>query len=145
MGDRVQQVDSAHHEVYLGNAMQSLSLLYILINQGVGSGIIVNNQVFRGAYGTAGKISTLMSDPPGQDDLELWTHNVAKDALLDRSAAGWQSEESEPVRQEFRQRKSDRQFCFRITHKMISSNAHHLQACWYSTPSWANSFFCNIR
>lgn len=70
-------------EVYLGNAMQTSSLLYILINQGVGSGIIVNNQVFRGAYGTAGEISALMSDPPGQDDLELWTHNVGKDALLE--------------------------------------------------------------
>lgn len=69
-------------EVYLGNAMQTSNLLYILINQGIGSGIIVNNQVFRGAYGTAGEISALMSDPPGQDDLELWTHSVGKDALL---------------------------------------------------------------
>lgn len=71
-------------EVYLGNAMQSASLLYILINQGVGSGIIIQNRVFRGAYGTAGEISALMSDPPGQDDLDRWTHAIGKDALLKR-------------------------------------------------------------
>lgn len=71
-------------EVYLGNAMQTSSLLYILINKGIGSGIILNNRVFRGAYGTAGEISALMSDPLGQDDLELWAHGVGKEALLDR-------------------------------------------------------------
>lgn len=71
-------------EVYLGSAMQSSSLLYILINKDIGSGIIINNQVFRGAFGTAGEISALMSDPPGQDDLELWNHGVGKEALLYR-------------------------------------------------------------
>jgi predicted NBD/HSP70 family sugar kinase len=71
-------------EVYLGDAMQSSSLLYILINQGIGSGIIINNQVFRGASGTAGEISALMNDPPGQDDLTQWSHGVGKEALLDR-------------------------------------------------------------
>lgn len=44
-------------EVYLGNVMQSSSLLYILINNGIGSGIVIHNRVFRGAYGTAGEIS----------------------------------------------------------------------------------------
>lgn len=70
-------------EVYLSNAMHSSSLLYILINKGIGSGIIINNQVFRGSYGTAGEISALMSDPPGQDDLDKWSDGIGKDALLE--------------------------------------------------------------
>lgn len=71
-------------EVYLGSAMQSSSLLYILINRGIGSGIILNNHVFRGAYGTAGEISALMSDPPGQDNASECGHRVGKEDLLDR-------------------------------------------------------------
>jgi predicted NBD/HSP70 family sugar kinase len=71
-------------EVYLGNAIQSSSLLYILINKGIGSGIVLNNRVFRGAYGTAGEISALMSDPPGQDNAHECGHRVGKEDLLDR-------------------------------------------------------------
>ncbi len=43
-------------EVYLGNAIQTHSLLYLLINKGMGAGIVINNRVFRGAYGTAGEV-----------------------------------------------------------------------------------------
>lgn len=71
-------------EVYLGNAMQSSCLLYILINNGIGSGLIINNRVFRGAYGTAGEISALMSDPPGQDNAHECGHQVGKEDLLNR-------------------------------------------------------------
>lgn len=71
-------------EVYLGHAMQSSSLLYILINNGIGSGIVINNRVFRGSYGTAGEISALMSDPPGQDDAYGCGHRVGKEDLLNR-------------------------------------------------------------
>ncbi|HEY9630596.1 MAG TPA: ROK family transcriptional regulator [Coleofasciculaceae cyanobacterium] len=71
-------------EVYLGSAMQSSSLFYILINKGVGSGIIINNRVFRGASGTAGEISVLMSDPPGEDHAAECGHRVGKEDLLDR-------------------------------------------------------------
>ncbi|MBD1909078.1 MULTISPECIES: ROK family transcriptional regulator [unclassified Leptolyngbya] len=74
-------------EVYLGNAMQSSCLLYILINNGIGSGLIINNRVFRGAYGTAGEISALMSDPPGQDNAYECGHRVGKDDLLKRYRA----------------------------------------------------------
>lgn len=71
-------------EVYLDSAMQSSSLLYILINNGIGSGIVINNRVFRGASGTAGEISVLMSDPPGQDHPHECGHAVGKEDLLDR-------------------------------------------------------------
>lgn len=55
-----------------------------MINKGIGSGIVINNRVFRGAYGTAGEISALMSDPPGQDDLEQCIYGLGKEALLAR-------------------------------------------------------------
>nr|RNJ66183.1 MAG: ROK family transcriptional regulator [Leptolyngbya sp. IPPAS B-1204] len=71
-------------ELYLGNATQSSCLLYILINNGIGSGIVINNRVFRGAYGTAGEISALMSDPPGQDNPYECGHRVGKEDLLNR-------------------------------------------------------------
>lgn len=71
-------------EVYLGHAMRGSCLLYILINNGIGSGIIINNRVFRGAYGTAGEISALLSDPPGQDNAYECGHRVGKEDLLNR-------------------------------------------------------------
>ena len=73
-------------EVYLGSAMPSTSLLYILINKGMGAGIIIDNRVFRGANGTAGEVGSLLIDSGGtscdrQRDLgEL----VGKEALLNR-------------------------------------------------------------
>jgi predicted NBD/HSP70 family sugar kinase len=57
-------------EVYLGSAIQSNSLLYLLINKGMGAGIVIHNRVFRGAYGTAGEVGALLIDPfsPINDD-----------------------------------------------------------------------------
>lgn len=42
--------------------MPSTSLLYILINKGMGAGIIIDNRVFRGANGTAGEVGSLLID-----------------------------------------------------------------------------------
>jgi len=47
-------------EVYLGNPLQSGSLLYILMNNGVGAGIVNNNRIWRGANGTAAEIGALL-------------------------------------------------------------------------------------
>lgn len=49
-------------EVYLGSAIQSESLLYLLLNEGVGSGIVVNCSIMRGANGTAGEVCELIVD-----------------------------------------------------------------------------------
>ncbi|MGP1387981.1 MAG: ROK family protein [Thainema sp.] len=49
-------------EVYLGSAVQSQSLLYLLLNEGVGSGIVQNNRLLRGANGTAGEVCELLVD-----------------------------------------------------------------------------------
>lgn len=49
-------------EVYLGSAMQTNSLLFLLLNEGVGSGIVMNHRIMRGANGTAGEICELIID-----------------------------------------------------------------------------------
>ncbi|MBE9080217.1 ROK family transcriptional regulator [Romeria aff. gracilis LEGE 07310] len=49
-------------EVYLGSAVQSDSLLFLLLNEGVGSGIVINHRIMRGANGTAGEVCELMID-----------------------------------------------------------------------------------
>lgn len=76
-------------EVYLGSAIQSNSLLYLLINKGMGAGIIIHNRVFRGAYGTAGEVGAWLTNPQAvvDDDgclpRDLGT-SVGKEALLRR-------------------------------------------------------------
>ncbi|MBE9168594.1 ROK family transcriptional regulator [Pleurocapsales cyanobacterium LEGE 06147] len=49
-------------EVYLGSAMQSNNLLFLLLNEGVGSGIVVEHRIRRGANGTAGEVCELVID-----------------------------------------------------------------------------------
>ena len=49
-------------QMYLGNGIQTHSLLYLLINKGIGAGIVINNRVFRGAYGTAGEIGAWLTE-----------------------------------------------------------------------------------
>jgi predicted NBD/HSP70 family sugar kinase len=49
-------------EVYLGKAMPTHSLIYLLLDTGVGSGIVMNNRIFRGAHGTAGEVCELLVD-----------------------------------------------------------------------------------
>ena len=49
-------------EVYLGGAIQRDSLLFLLLNEGVGCGIVMNHQIIRGANGTAGEICELIVD-----------------------------------------------------------------------------------
>ena len=49
-------------EVYLGSAIQRNSLLFLLLNEGVGCGIVMNHRIMRGANGTAGEICELIID-----------------------------------------------------------------------------------
>ncbi len=52
-------------EVYLGSAIECSSLLYLLLDTGVGGGIVIDNRVYRGAYGTASEVCELIVDPNG--------------------------------------------------------------------------------
>lgn len=49
-------------EVYLGSGIQSKSLLFLLLNEGIGSGIVIDHQIMRGANGTAGEVCELIID-----------------------------------------------------------------------------------
>jgi predicted NBD/HSP70 family sugar kinase len=76
-------------EVYLGSAIECSSLLYLLLDLGVGGGIVIDNRVYRGAYGTASEVSDLLVDPRGtrsEHDVQSGTMGVlvGKVGLLER-------------------------------------------------------------
>jgi len=50
-------------ETYLGGEMPGHSLLYLLLDVGVGAGMVLNHRLFRGAGGTAFEVAKLMLDP----------------------------------------------------------------------------------
>lgn len=49
--------------MYLSGSMPSHSLLYLLLDVGVGAGVIINNRLLRGAGGTASEVRELTIDP----------------------------------------------------------------------------------
>jgi predicted NBD/HSP70 family sugar kinase len=49
-------------EVYLGGSMLRHSLLYLMLEVGVGAGMVLNNRLLRGAGGTASEVRELMLD-----------------------------------------------------------------------------------
>lgn len=50
-------------EMYLSGATPGYSLLYLLLDVGVGAGMVLNHRLFRGAGGTACEVAKLMLDP----------------------------------------------------------------------------------
>ncbi|MFP4661350.1 MAG: ROK family transcriptional regulator [Halanaerobiales bacterium] len=48
---------STYYESFYGVGMNVDNLLYIFIAEGIGSGLVVNGQLYRGAHGIAGEIS----------------------------------------------------------------------------------------
>jgi predicted NBD/HSP70 family sugar kinase/DNA-binding XRE family transcriptional regulator len=50
-------------EVYFNSTIQNNSLLYVLINQGMGAGIVIQNRLWRGFNGTAGEPGSLRLNP----------------------------------------------------------------------------------
>ncbi|MGJ3251127.1 MAG: ROK family transcriptional regulator [Elainellaceae cyanobacterium] len=78
-------------EVYLGKAIPTHSLIYLLLDAGVGGGIVINNRIFRGAHGTAGEICELLIDEHGTSYADGETPGslgglVSREALLNRYA-----------------------------------------------------------
>lgn len=47
---------SALAELYLSNAVKSEGLFYLLLDVGVGGGLVIERQIFRGTFGAAGEI-----------------------------------------------------------------------------------------
>jgi glucokinase len=49
-------------EQWLGNAKNMENVLYIAVGTGIGSGIIIHNQLYRGSSGAAGEIGYMVTD-----------------------------------------------------------------------------------
>ena len=49
-------------EQWLGNARDKQSVLFIAVGTGIGSGIIINNQLYRGSSSAAGEIGYMVTD-----------------------------------------------------------------------------------
>jgi glucokinase len=49
-----------------GAGKRADSMLYVVIGTGVGSGIIINNQIYEGSHGLAGEIGHTIVDPAGR-------------------------------------------------------------------------------
>lgn len=47
---------SALGEKYFGNAKEFKDIVYLCVSRGIGAGIIINNNLFRGSYGLAGEV-----------------------------------------------------------------------------------------
>jgi glucokinase len=49
-------------EQWLGNARNKKNVLFMAVGTGIGSGIIINNQLYRGASGAAGEMGYMVTD-----------------------------------------------------------------------------------
>ncbi|OIK10686.1 sugar kinase [Bacillus sp. MUM 13] len=49
-------------EQWLGAARDKKNVLFIAVGTGIGSGIIINNQLYRGAFGAAGEMGYMVTD-----------------------------------------------------------------------------------
>ena len=50
-------------EMYINSTIRNNSLLYVLINQGMGAGLVINHRLWRGFNGTAGEPGSLILNP----------------------------------------------------------------------------------
>ncbi len=86
-------------ESYFGAAQDSDYVLYINITAGAGAGIVLNQQILRGAAGLAGEVGHITIDPNGPrcncGNVGCWETFVKAPVLLQRikdlRAAGFQS------------------------------------------------------
>ncbi|MHA7246115.1 ROK family transcriptional regulator [Arthrobacter tecti] len=54
-------------EIWAGGHESTQSFIFVYIGTGIGSGIVVNGEVLRGASGNAGEIGHIVSDPNGPE------------------------------------------------------------------------------
>jgi len=57
---------AAMGELYFGNGLHSNSFFYVLISAGLGGGLVINRQYFRGAHGRSGEVGFLPADDKSQ-------------------------------------------------------------------------------
>jgi N-acetylglucosamine repressor len=57
---------AAFAEVYSGSAKDRSNVIYFTINEGIGSGLIIDSQMYTGYQGAAGEIGHIPVDPDGE-------------------------------------------------------------------------------
>ncbi|TNB46316.1 ROK family protein [Martelella lutilitoris] len=79
-------------ELSLGNSAGHENFVYLYLSEGIGSGIIVDKQLYRGNLGNAGEIGALRArglSRPTFDDLAEWCADRVGDRPRGRSSEHW--------------------------------------------------------
>lgn len=83
---------AAMGELTLGNAAGHENFVYLYLSEGIGGGIIIGNQLYRGNLGNAGEIGALRArglTRPSFEDLAAFCANRSDTVPIDRSPATW--------------------------------------------------------
>jgi len=57
-------------ELHFGHGMRNRSFFYMLVSSGLGGGLVIDGEYFRGAHGRSGELGFLPTDPSGEATLE---------------------------------------------------------------------------
>ena len=83
---------AAMGELTMGNAATHENFVYLYLSEGIGSGLIVNGELYRGHAGNAGEVGALRArgrSRPSFDDLASWCLAHAGNIPEGRSAEEW--------------------------------------------------------
>ncbi len=83
---------AAMGELTLGNAAGYENFVYLYLSEGIGSGIIIDRQLYRGNLGNAGEIGALRArglSRPSFEDLAQWCARHSAGVPADRSPDAW--------------------------------------------------------
>ncbi|MNH94978.1 N-acetylglucosamine repressor [compost metagenome] len=85
---------AAMGELTLGNAAGHENFVYLYLSEGIGSGIIIGRQLYRGNLGNAGEIGALRArglTRPSFEDLAKWCASRSGKVPADRSPDAWKN------------------------------------------------------
>ncbi|WP_409068195.1 ROK family transcriptional regulator [Agrobacterium vitis] len=83
---------AAMGELALGNATEHDSFAYLYLSEGIGSGIIIGKELYRGNLGNAGEVGALRArglSRPSFDDLAAWCKEHQGNIPKGRSSDQW--------------------------------------------------------
>ncbi|WP_113221501.1 ROK family transcriptional regulator [Agrobacterium sp. fls2-241-TYG-188a] len=83
---------AAMGELTVGNAAAHQNFVYLYLSEGIGSGIIIGRQLYRGSLGNAGEVGALRArglSRPSFEDLADWCASRSAKVPADRSPDAW--------------------------------------------------------
>lgn len=83
---------AAMGEVALGNPADYENFVYLYLSEGIGSGVIINKELYRGHTGNAGEVGALRArglSRPSFEDLAAWCHERIGFIPSGRSGEEW--------------------------------------------------------